>query len=892
MSAIWKQKKYDLDKVKNLHKELDVSETLAHLLYNRGIRDAKQGREFLFANLNDLSEPLNMYGMQSACQRIESAIEKQEKIVVYGDYDVDGVCSTVILTECLQLLDARVDNYIPDRFNEGYGLNDEAIKELATSGCNLLISVDCGITSVQEVALANSLGMEVIITDHHTPDINLPDAVSIINPRLDNNKVTSGLAGAGVAFQLARSLGSDRIEPERIWQWLDLVCLATIADIVPLTGDNRILVRYGLEKIQTTFRPGLKALMRKTGRGNEPVTTWQVGFILAPRLNAAGRMASARISLELLTCFDEKRADDLAEQLCLLNSQRKDVENSILMEAINRIENDYTLQTAPVLVVDGENWHHGVLGIVASRLCERYLRPVIMISWEGDTGRGSARSVADFNIIESLSQCKEYLLASGGHKMAAGLSINRENIELFRQKINQLAVSQGKLLTLDQEMEFEVELNGEFINTSLIKELDLLKPYGEGNPQPVFYWKKCTVDKPCTVGDTRQHVRATVNPGNINMISFNRPEFIHLPTQEMYQDILFHVEENHFRNQTTIQLKILDMRPSINNDILNADSYWPAFNKYTRAIQDGQGVVIVFPTYRILCYGREFISQYFRPHVIQPIHGRLSVRQRQMALQAFQSHNQIFLITRAFANYYNKKYPWPGHIAYGIHTFPFDNWRTTQCISSMVWDTWGQDRPKLKWLPLETTDGINKYDDMCELAAAELASDNRNVDISGKEQFVLNEVPGSILEAHLLMQSINLQGEIPVKVNFSREDLKVIHNKLEQIYPDQGVLSLVLSYLKKEGKVRITLNLNEVCIAIQSETTVSITAEKVLSALNILVDLGLCQIDKQGSIIEIKLLPNRQTTLDLADSPYYLEGIAEKKAFADLETSLNDMLMW
>ncbi len=210
----------------------------------------------------------------------------------------------------------------------------------------------------------------------------------------------------------------------------------------------------------------------------------------------------------------------------------------------------------------------------------------------------------------------------------------------------------------------------------------------------------------------------------------------------------------------------------------------------------------------------------------------------------------------------------------------------------MVWDTWGQDRPKLKWLPLETTDGINKYDDMCELAAAELASDNRNVDISGKEQFVLNEVPGSILEAHLLMQSINLQGEIPVKVNFSREDLKVIHNKLEQIYPDQGVLSLVLSYLKKEGKVRITLNLNEVCIAIQSETTVSITAEKVLSALNILVDLGLCQIDKQGSIIEIKLLPNRQTTLDLADSPYYLEGIAEKKAFADLETSLNDMLMW
>ena len=892
MSAIWKPKKYDPDTVSNLHKELGISATLAQLLYNRGIRDAEQGREFLFTSLNDLSRPINMNGVQLACERIEFAIEKHEKIVIYGDYDVDGICSTVILTECLQLLNAKVDNYIPDRFNEGYGLNSEAIKELATAGCNLLISVDCGITSVQEVALANSLGMEVIVTDHHTPSINLPAAVCIINPRLDKDSAASDLAGAGVVFQLVRALASDRIKPERIWQWLDLVCLATIADIVPLTGDNRILVRYGLEKIQTTFRPGLKALIKKTGRENEPITPWQVGFILAPRLNAAGRMASARISLELLTCSDEKQADQLAEQLCLLNNQRKEVENSILIEAINKIENDYAMQTAPILVVDGDNWHHGVLGIVASRLCERYLRPVIMISWEGDTGRGSARSVAAFNIFEALSHCQEYLLASGGHKMAAGLSLNRKDIELFRQKINRLGASQEQLLALDQEMEFEVELNGEFINTNLIKELDLLKPFGEANPQPVFCWRKCTVDRPCTVGDTRQHVRATINPGNFNMISFNRPDFMHLPTQEMYQDILFHLEENHFRNQTSIQLKILDMRTSMNNDSRQEESYWPEFNKYTRAIQDGRGVVIVFPTYRILCYGQQFISQYFRPHVIQPIHGRLSARQRQIAIQAFQSNNQIFLITRAFANYYNKRYSWPDHISCGIHTFPFDNRRTAESISGMVWDTWGQERPELIWLPLETKEGTNKYDNIAELAATKSWSDYENLGNSKFKAKVMDQVPGSIFEAHLLIQSINIRGEMPVKVNFSAEDLKIIRDKLEQIYPDQATLLMVLSYLKKERKPLISRRLSDICSSIQCETSVAITAEKVLSALNILVDLGLCQIDKQGSIIEIKLLPNRQTTLDLADSPYYLEGLAEKKAFADLETSLTETLVW
>ncbi|MDD3854062.1 MAG: hypothetical protein PHD40_10495, partial [Syntrophomonadaceae bacterium] len=270
--------------------------------------------------------------------------------------------------------------------------------------------------------------------------------------------------------------------------------------------------------------------------------------------------------------------------------------------------------------------------------------------------------------------------------------------------------------------------------------------------------------------------------------------------------------------------------------------------------------------------------------------GRLSANQRQIAIQAFQSNNQIFLITQAFANYYNKRYPWPGHISYGIRAFPFDNSCTArQSISGMAWDTWGQERPELKWLPLETKDSIYKYDDTGELAATRSWE---HLETSKIEVPVMNEVPGSIFEAHLLLQSIHMRGEIPVRVNFSPEDLGIIRDKLEQIYPDQAALSLVLSYLKKERKSLITRKLSDVCSSIQSETTVSITDEKVLSALNILVDLGLCQIDKQGSIIEIKLLPNRQTTLDLADSPYYLEGIEEKKAFADLETSLNEMLVW
>ncbi|MEN6461581.1 MAG: single-stranded-DNA-specific exonuclease RecJ, partial [Syntrophomonas sp.] len=441
MDNIWELKEYDHLMAEEISQNLGISMAIAILLTQRGIKSTNEAEKFLNGELEDLSDPFAITGITAAVQRIEKAIIAAEKVVIYGDYDVDGICSTVLLKECLTELGGQVDYYVPNRFSEGYGLNSTAVEYLAEQGYDLLVTVDCGIASITETELANHLGMDVIITDHHTPLDLLPMAIAVINPKLDNLPDNINLAGVGVAFALVRALCYGKISDERVFAWLDLVALATVADIVPMLGDNRILVKYGLKNLQKTSRVGLRALITETGLDGKPLLSWHIGFILAPRLNAAGRLDNAGISIELLLCDDPQKAGEIAVMLCNLNNERRTIEEAIFKEAVLQVETVGNLEDQPVLVLAGEGWHQGVIGIVASRLADRYNRPIILISWEGNTGKGSGRSTGDFDLYQALHLCRESLLQFGGHRMAAGLSIEKSQFANFKAMMCELGKS-------------------------------------------------------------------------------------------------------------------------------------------------------------------------------------------------------------------------------------------------------------------------------------------------------------------------------------------------------------------------------------------------------------------------------------------------------------------
>jgi single-stranded-DNA-specific exonuclease len=533
LKSFWQFKCFDEDKAQQLQEELNISPLVARLLVQRGIDTTERAHNFLYGELKDLSSPYSLGGMQAAVARINQAIEHEEKIVIYGDYDVDGICSIVLLKDCFDQLGYPVDYYVPGRFSEGYGLNLEAVEKLAAQGYRLIISVDCGIKSIQEAESAARMGLDIVITDHHTPGDEIPEVAAIVNPRIDGNEKNRDLAGVGVAFKLAQALcQAGRLKID-VYQWLDLVALATIADIVPLTGDNRIFVKYGLKKLAQSHRVGLQALIAECGLQDKALLPTQVGFALAPRLNSAGRLQNASISIELLLTRDSKQAMVQAKLLSEMNAQRRAIEDKIYQEAVAAIDREQMVQDR-VLVLGGEGWHQGVIGIVASRLCERYHRPTILISWDGQIGKGSGRSIPGFDLYQALEHCQEYLIQFGGHKLAAGLTLKGEDGENFRKSINQWCANhyRGEEWGRRQYIDLEVEL--EDINLNLLKELQSFQPCGEGNPMPVLALRNTPIYSARLVG--QGHFRGRVGSKGLTAIAFNRADLADCPTQVCYHD--------------------------------------------------------------------------------------------------------------------------------------------------------------------------------------------------------------------------------------------------------------------------------------------------------------------------------------------------------------------
>lgn len=473
--------------VKSLADSLNISEILARLLINRNIRSFPQARYFFKPDLEGLHNPFLMNGMRAAARRVIQAITSNEKILVFGDYDVDGACSTALMYMFLKELGANVEFFIPNRLRDGYGITINSIDYVNATGTTLMISVDCGITAVEETAYADSLGIDMIICDHHQPREVIPPAFAVLDPlKPVCNYPFKYLSGAGVAFKLAQAVAALIGNQSLPMKYLDLVAMAGAADIVPLSDENRILVMYGLTLINRSPRPGLVALMKATRIEPGQLNAGQIVFSIAPRINAAGRLSDAKIAVELLMTEDLDRAIELSSQLETENWERRKLDEETLNSALEKVVRVHDLDKDMALVLHEEEWHPGVIGIVASRLVELYYRPTVMLTTIDGVAKGSARSIPNFNIYEALQQCSDLLNHYGGHQAAAGLSINIENIPEFRRRFNLLAREQIKNDDLIPQIEIDSKIKLSEITPKFLRILHQFAPFGPDNPRPVF----------------------------------------------------------------------------------------------------------------------------------------------------------------------------------------------------------------------------------------------------------------------------------------------------------------------------------------------------------------------------------------------------------------------
>ena len=537
----------------------------AAVLCARGVDTAPAASAFLAHGPDLLHDPFLLRDMEKAVERISRAIREQETLAVYGDYDVDGITATCLLTQFLRTLGGQVVSYIPDRTEEGYGLNNHAIDALARQGVTLIVTVDCGITAAQEVEYARALGVDVVITDHHQCKEVLPQAVAVVDPRRpDCSYPFPDLAGVGVALKLALALTAPAQRPQVLLDYGELAAIGTVADVMLLQGENRALVHLGLERLADCSRPGLQALLREAGcpRGQVP-TTVTIGYGLAPRINAAGRMEQAGTALELLLTQDPQRGQELAQELCQLNRLRQAIELEIFQHCDQLLTHTPAL-SAPVIVLAGEGWHQGVIGIVASRLAEKYACPAFMISLDGDKGKGSCRSFGGFNLFGALERCAPLLDSYGGHELAAGFSIRRDNIPAFRAALCQLVEE----FAGHQPMESSLDVDCEIPHCSLlspqdVESLSLLEPFGSGNPKPVFLLRSVCVLSHTDVGGGR-HLKLKLRRDGVVMdaIFFSANTAACGIENGQRLDIAFTLQINQFRGNRTVQLQLCDLRPA------------------------------------------------------------------------------------------------------------------------------------------------------------------------------------------------------------------------------------------------------------------------------------------------------------------------------------------
>ncbi len=530
----------------------------AMILSARGMANVNDAAAYLRCDV-PLTDPFLMRDMDLAAGRVKLAMTRGEKIAVFGDYDVDGITSTCLLTAFLRSRGADVVSYIPGRLEEGYGLNPIAIRQLHAEGVQLIITVDCGITAVAEAQLCKELGIDLVITDHHECKDILPEAVAVVDPhRPDCGYPHMTLCGVGIAFKLAAALCGS--QEEVLANYADMVCLGTVADVMPLQGENRVFVSRGLELLKHCPRPGIAALMKEAGCTQDNISASAIGFMLAPRINAAGRMGQIELAVELFLTDDPQRAELLAQQLCELNRQRQAVESEIYAQAVCMLPAG---KTPEAIVLADETWHQGVVGIVANRLAEEYCCPVFLICLDGESGKASSRSFGGFNLFASLTASADLLESYGGHELAAGFTIKRNMIPAFREKICALAAEYYAGQVARTQIDIDCAITPEILSVRSIESLNCLEPCGSGCPKPVLMLERLTVDRINLVGNGR-HMRLRLKHGNqyLGAICFSAtPQTASIEPGDVV-DVAFNPQVNEYRDERTVQLNVLDIRPS------------------------------------------------------------------------------------------------------------------------------------------------------------------------------------------------------------------------------------------------------------------------------------------------------------------------------------------
>ena len=536
----------------------------AMVLASRGIGDDRQARAYLDCNA-PLLDPFLMTDMDKAAGRVGLAMSRGEKIAVFGDYDVDGITATCLLTDFLRRHGADVVSYIPGRLEEGYGLNPIAIHQLHAEGVKLIVTVDCGITAVSEAELCKQLGIDLVITDHHECKQTLPAAVAVVDPhRCDGGYPHKNLSGVGVAFKLASALCGS--QEKVLEEYADMVCLGTVADVMPLQGENRVFVARGLESLAHTKRPGIAALMAECGCAPETVSASSIGFMLAPRINAAGRMGQIDLAVELFLTDDPDKAAEAARGLCELNRQRQAVESEIYRQAVSMLPMG---KPPEAIVLADESWHQGVVGIVASRIAEEYACPTFLICLDGEHGKASSRSHGGFNLFASLSALSPLLESYGGHELAAGFTISRANIPEFRRQICALAAQYYTDDVPRTVLDVDCAVSPELLTLHNVDSLQMLEPCGNGCPKPVLMMKNLTIDRISMVGGGR-HMRLRLCSGHTypNAIYFSaNPQTVSIQPGDLV-DVAFTPQVNEFRGTRTVQMNVIDIRPSCSAECL------------------------------------------------------------------------------------------------------------------------------------------------------------------------------------------------------------------------------------------------------------------------------------------------------------------------------------
>ena len=562
MNKKWEYYNSDEKVVEDLQHKFSISKLLATILANRGIIEDEKVRKFLEPTREDFYDPFLMPDMEVAINRIIEAINKNEKIMIYGDYDVDGITSISVLQKFLKEREVEVSSYIPNRLEEGYGLNKEAIKGIYDKGYRLMITVDCGISAIEEIEYANSLGITTIITDHHEPLEELPKALAVIDAKRKDNKYPfNQLAGVGVVFKVIQALGIKLgLDEKEYLKYLDLVCVGTISDIVPLVDENRVIAKLGLKLVNVTKNLGLRCLLEAAGYNTIDSNT--VSFGIAPRVNACGRMGHETEALDIFLSDDINEVRNLTEKLNEYNRTRQETEKNIVKEALQLIETNKENEKSAI-VLGHNGWHHGVIGIVSSKITETYFKPSILVSFEDGAAKGSGRSIPGFDLHEALCKCSNFLEKYGGHEMAVGLSLKEENFESFKQELVKIA-KESKVDEILPVIYIDGTVKQEDMKMDFVKELHKLEPFGEGNKMPLFAYKGLKINSIRALTEGK-HLKLTLKDDNIiiDAIGFNMGNLVNEYLIGDKVDIVGVLEVNNFNGMENIQINLKDIMKSI-----------------------------------------------------------------------------------------------------------------------------------------------------------------------------------------------------------------------------------------------------------------------------------------------------------------------------------------